>query len=185
VRLFVAVEVPAELRALLAERVERLREHLPRSSWVRAENLHLSLAFLGEVAANRVPDLERRLAEQIAGFPAFDAWTGAAGAFPERGPLRVIWIGLEPESALAELADAARGAIAAARVDLDDKPFRAHVTLARARTPWPPRWRERIAALAPARERFEVRSVSLVESVLGAGGARYRACAEIRLREVA
>ena len=184
-RLFVAVELPEAARRGLADWLGAERGRFPRASWVRAENLHLTLAFLGEVEAGRLPGLERALREGLAGRPAFDAGTGAVGAFPERGPLRVIWIALEPEGELAGLAGATRRALDAHGVSFDAKPFRAHVTLARARSPWPASWRERLADAAPPPQPLHVGSVCVVESELGPAGARYRTRAAIPLEEAA
>jgi len=185
VRLFVAVDLPEAMRRGIADWLEAERGRLPRASWVRPENLHLTLAFLGDVESGQLSGLERALAGGVGRHAAFAAATGPLGGFPERGPLRVIWIGLEPEAELGELAASTRRALDAAGVAFDAKPFRAHVTLARARAPWPASWRERLAGSAPPRQCLRVDSVSLVESELGPGGARYRTLAEISLAEAA
>ena len=186
-KLFVALVPPAGLRAALAREVERRRGGLPRARWVRAEHLHLTLAFLGEAAAQAVAPLAAALAARVGARKRFTARLGAAGAFPERGPVRVVWAGLEPEAELAALAAAARAAAVDAGLACDDKPFRAHLTLARCPQPWPPPARAALAGLLEslAGSELAVERVALVDSRLAPGGPSYTTLAESALGEAA
>jgi 2'-5' RNA ligase len=182
-RLFVALLPPLESRSALVREVEKRRAELPRARWVRVEHLHLTLAFLGEVAATSLAPLAAALAARVGARRRFRARLTAAGGFPPRGPVRVVWAGLEPAPELAELATAARAAVADAGLASDDKPFLAHLTLARCPQPWPPQTRAALdhllAALAPTE--FAVERVALIESVLAAGGPTYTTRAESEL----
>ncbi len=175
-RLFVAATPPDELRRGLAELVRSLRSlqpPLPDAAWVRTENLHLTLAFLGEVAAEREQAVSAALGDGLAGTPALAARTGGLGAFPERGALSVVWLAVEPSAGLGALAGAVRGALDGAGVSYDVKSFRAHLTLARTRRRWPGAVRGRLAEVAPPPLAFPVRAVDLIESRLGGGSATY------------
>lgn len=184
-RLFVAVELPDELRRTVSEAVAAGRRRLPPAGWVRPENLHLTLVFLGEVAAPRAAAIASVLRPALDGLASFVVRTAAPGSFPERGPVRVVWLGLEPAAALGELADRLRAALATERVPFDAKPFRAHVTLARARTAWPATARAELVRIAPPERSFALEEVVLFESDLTPGGARYRALERLRLVEAA
>lgn len=184
-RLFVAVELPERLREHIAVAGAR-RDGWPPASWVRADNLHLTLAFLGEVAADRVGGLEAALHRHAAGATPFPARTAAVGAFPSQGALRVVWLGVEPTQAFVDLARLARAACAAAALPFDEKPFTPHLTLARCRSPWPAASRDRLAGLAPRQPLpFRVGSIALFASELGAAAPRYTRRAEARLGAVA
>jgi 2'-5' RNA ligase len=149
---------------------------------VRPENLHLTLAFLGEVEPARIPGLEAALRREAAGATPFPARTAAAGAFPSHGALRVVWLGVEPAAAFVELARVARAACTEAALPFDGKPFAPHLTLARCKTPWPATARERLAELGPREPlAFEVGAIALVASELGETGPRYTRQAEARL----
>ncbi len=182
-RLFVALVPPESLRANLARELERRQGRLPRARWVRAEHLHLTLAFLGDVEAAAVAPLAEALRARAAGVPAFTARLAGAGAFPSHGPVRVIWAGLEPEEDLARLAAAVRAAVGDADLAADDKPFRAHLTLARCPEPWRAEARAAFAGLLGPLEGTSVAvdRVSLVESVLGPAGPTYRDLAQAAL----
>ncbi len=183
-RLFIALEVPAELQAELGRRMERLRPLLPAARWVRPEGLHLTLCFLGETAPAVLPRLEAALGAAFARHPSF-AWTLAgAGTFPPSRPARVAWLGVEAPASLAALQrDVEASACEAAGATPESRAFHPHLTLARPLSPWP---REAISAWqagfagwrSPA---IAVTAGVLMESELGPGGARYRRRAEFPL----
>lgn len=181
-RLFVALELPEQARRAIAESVATERDGLPAANWVRAAQLHLTLLFLGEIAAAALEATVAALA--AAELPALSGpvSVGSAGAFPERGPLRVIWLGLEPAPELVRLAEALRSAAAAGGLPFDAKPFHPHVTIARCRTPWPAALRSELARLEPEpRPRFVPACAALISSVLGPHGPSYSTVTELPL----
>lgn len=180
-RLFVAVELPDAVRESVAIAGTR-RDGWPPANWVRAENLHLTLAFLGEVAPPRIAPLEAALRRRAGARTPFRASFADAGAFPAQGMVRVLWLAVEPTADFSELARVAREACAEAALPFDEKPFAPHLTLARCRTPWPAASRERLAKLAPREPiSFEVGAIAVVASELGPAGPRYSRQAEIPL----
>lgn len=132
-RLFVALEPPPEVRAVAADARAALRERFPdlRVRWQPDANVHLTLAFLGNVPDDEVAACGDRLDACAGRARRFEATTTRLGAFPS--PLRpsVIWLGIdaEPVSALSALQ---RDVAAAFRHLHDDRrPFRPHITLGR------------------------------------------------------
>ena len=181
-RLFAAVELPEPARRLVLAHVGGVRRDLPSAARVRAEALHLTLVFFGDVATESAGGLAAALAAGARSCAQFTARLAGAGGFPPRGPVRVAWLGVEPAEALGALAAAVRAAAAAAGFAFDAKPFAPHVTLARCRSPWPAPWRDRLARLAPEEPvAWPVRRALLVESALAPGGARYSTVAELPL----
>src|SRR4051794_24667803 len=95
-RLFVAVELGDPLRAAAGDAVGQLRARLGdavRPAWVRSENLHLTVRFIGQVPDERARPLVDALAPPLAVAP-FDVELADGGFFPPKGPPRVLWIGL-------------------------------------------------------------------------------------------
>lgn len=133
-RLFVAVDIGAPLRAALAERIRLLRKTHPRVKWVAAENIHLTLAFLGEVPAERVEEIGAALDTVAAGFPVFSCGVRGLGWFGSPRSPRVVWAGFEPEPELLRM----QAGVAAALRDLgfvpEDRPFHPHLTLGRVKS---------------------------------------------------
>jgi RNA 2',3'-cyclic 3'-phosphodiesterase len=183
-RLFFAFDLPDAAKAHLDEAVAPLRSSLPAARWVRPEIFHLTLAFLGEVAADLVPALSHSLRERLEQEGGFRTHFGVLGAFPNAGPLRVLWVGLEPSARFVHLAESVEDGLRSARVPFDDKPFRSHVTLARCDPPWPASHRADLAGGVGERlagHSFVCDRVKLFSSVLGSGGPTYRTEVEIPL----
>ena len=176
-RLFFAVELPREVREAAAAHAARLRRDFPevRASWPRPESLHLTLKFLGEVAAPRVESLARAGEAAAADFAPFALTVEAAGAFPPRGAARVLWLGVSDDAGrLSKLQQRLEDECAAAGFARESKPFRPHLTLARLRSPHgagPLSEAHRGAPFGP--HSFQVSGFVLMRSELGPGGSRY------------
>jgi RNA 2',3'-cyclic 3'-phosphodiesterase len=126
-RLFVALPVPDPVRDDLDGRVQPLRDAHPGLRWTDAAGWHLTLAFLGDVAAlGPVVDAVGPVA--AAHRPAALA-LGEAGRFGDR----VLWVRIvdDPAGALRELGAEVTAALLDAGFEVDDRPLRAHLTLAR------------------------------------------------------
>ena len=132
-RLFVAVELHADVNAQLSRALEALRPcHGYR--WVKCVQLHVTCKFLGEVDAARVvlPRGDLAVALRAIEVPALQLGVRGLGQFPPRGRPRVVWAGLSGDvAALEALAERVDRACAALDFPREDRPFRAHVTLAR------------------------------------------------------
>lgn len=175
-RLFVAVEPSTACRALAARAASALQERFPelRARWQPTENLHLTLAFLGQVPEEDVVACADRLSELAAGARPFGLASYRLGAFPSARRPSVLWLGVraDPAAALGELQ---RDVATSYRQLHDDrKPFRPHLTLGRVKdlgaTP-----RAELATtlteLPPDTVRWTVREVVLFESRLAPAGA--------------
>ncbi|MDH6706441.1 2'-5' RNA ligase [Kitasatospora sp. MAA19] len=130
-RLFVAVLPPVHVLQGLSDAVAPVRG-LPgadRLRWTTVEGWHLTLAFLGAVAPERLPELEADLAAVAEVHPAHRLRVSGAGRFGDR----VLWAGLEGQTwALRRLAEAVGDATAELTGELDTFTFHPHLTLARA-----------------------------------------------------
>lgn len=176
-RLFCAIELPQELRARAAEHIARLREKMPRvrAGWERAEKLHITLKFFGDVEESRTPALMLAAERAASAVAPFTLTVADAGAFPLHGQPRVLWLGLRDSSgALARLQNHLEDECAAAGFKREERPFHPHITIARLRQPAGAR---QLAALHlelgfPAME-MTVNELVLMRSELGPNGSRY------------
>ena len=182
-RLFVAVFPPPEVQSAAWAMAEPMRRQGDGVSWVKTENLHYTLRFLGELGedgAGRVADAAR---EASAPRPAFGATLGDLGAFPNPRRARVIWVSLSAGAkALIELSRALEEALRRCGFDRADHPFSPHLTLGRVRVPnrdWTePLGRAKIPNPEPS---FVVDRLCVVESQLNPKGSIYRVRAEALL----
>lgn len=173
-RVFVAVELPEQLRRRLAALVESLRADLPRARWVRAENLHLTLAFLGEVDESVVGGLQEGLARQAVGLQPVSIGFAGGGFFPSPRRPRVAWLGGSAPG-LELWAESAAEAAVRAGATVDRRPYSLHLTLARLNVPWrQPEVERFLARVAEWKaEPFTVGEMVLFSSELRPGGPRY------------
>jgi 2'-5' RNA ligase len=174
IRLFVALELPAEVRAAL---VAFQRAAADPDVWraLPEESLHLTLAFLGARPEEDVGVVEPLLADVAGAAPRLRL--GAALLLPPRGA-RVLCADLDdPDGTLAGLQSRVSSALAAAGVYTPEKrPFRAHATVARLR----PRARApRSVDAAPEPLEFSGEALTLFRSRLHPHGARYEALVRV------
>ncbi|MCI0372004.1 MAG: RNA 2',3'-cyclic phosphodiesterase [candidate division NC10 bacterium] len=94
-RLFIAINVDSALRAPLAAVQATLKSTATPVSWVKPENLHFTLKFLGEVPESRLPALQETFRSSVAGIGRFILSLAGLGTFPPRGRPRVVWVGVE------------------------------------------------------------------------------------------
>ena len=176
-RVFCAVELPPEIRALAAEHVARLRAAVPdaRASWPRAENLHLTLKFLGEIARSRVEVLSNAAARAAQNSKAFKLSIEGAGSFPPRGMPRVLWLGVVDSSeGLAQLQSNLEEECVREGFKREERPFHPHLTLARLRAPQHARALVRLHQETGFEAiEFPVTELVVMQSELGPGGSRY------------
>jgi len=135
-RIFVAIELPSNVRQKLKAHIDRLRTSLPdvRASWGREENLHLTLKFLGDIAVDKVENLSQATRRAASNASSFELTVAGCGAFPPRGQPRVLWIGVEDLSGkLAELHSALEEECAQAGFAREQRAFHPHLTIARLR----------------------------------------------------
>lgn len=173
-RLFVALEIPAEVRTRLAALIRELRALAPEVKWVRAENLHLTLKFIGETESAKLDAIRAALAEVRSGH-AIALLVQGLGFFPDDQRPRVLWAGTRVPDHLAQLAIDTDAVVASLGFPRERRPFAPHLTLARlAGTPIPEPLREAIQRDAVrAFGAWQAREFHLIESRLKPAGAEY------------
>lgn len=189
-RLFVGVPLPDPVRDEVARLIERVRSAVTvdriaegrEVRWVRVEGLHLTLRFLGPTLDERRPAVEAAIRAAAAGARPFPVRISGGGAFPSPARPRVLWLGVSAGAEqLTALAEALEAGLEAAGWPPEERPFRPHLTLARADgvRAGP----ATAQALVAAAERFSAEWVAdrviLFESHTGGGPARYEALLEV------
>jgi len=176
-RLFIAIELPAGLRRSVKAHIDRLRDEVPdvRASWIRDENLHLTVKFLGDTALTAVESLAEAMQRAAKRVSAFEMTIGDCGVFPLHGKPRVLWLGLhDPSEQLNFYHQALEDECAKAGFAREVRPFHPHLTIARLRQPQDSRpLAESHGRIGFAPVSFDVRDVCLIRSDLGREGSNY------------
>jgi 2'-5' RNA ligase len=129
-RVFIAVDLPQELRKQLAQ-VERELEPLTDTArWVAPESIHITLKFIGEVPEKRVEDIDGALTGLT--WKPFTVTVRTVGFFPGNRSPRVFWAGMEAPT-MQNLAEELDSRMEPLGFEREKRAFRPHITLARAR----------------------------------------------------
>jgi 2'-5' RNA ligase len=137
-RVFCAVELPEKVRRQLEEHIVNLRKQISdaAASWSRVENIHLTLKFFGNVAADRIPVISAAASRTVAEFSTFPIGIGDTGVFPRPSRPQVLWIGVkDPSGKLSALQGRLENECAAEGFEKEDRAYRPHLTIARIRNP--------------------------------------------------
>jgi 2'-5' RNA ligase len=188
-RLFIAVAVPPAALDACRTVLDPVREGPLGGSarWVRTENLHLTVRFLGDTDPELVPDLALAVVDAAATVAPFELRLGGAGAFPDGRHPRTLWLGVARGNDGLEALDAALApALARLGWPSDRRDRRPHLTVARTdatRGPVSHALGEALAVAAAGwSTAFDATTLTLYRSHLGGGPPRYEPIVEGRLR---
>jgi len=175
-RLFIGLEPSQAQREALMD----LEAELDGARWIEADDLHLTLVFLGQVSAEQAAGAHEELAA-IRAAPVRLRLKGL-GSFGKGRRMRALWAAAEPAAELLSLQKKALNAVRRAGLEPERRKFVPHVTLARLKAPEPRQIGRYIAAnnLFPAPE-AEIGHFTLFRSHLDESGARYEALHRYRL----
>ncbi len=179
-RYFLAVFPPPEAQAAAAEACGPLRSPGDGVSWVKRDNLHYTLRFLGDLGADGAHRALLAALEAASVRGSFAATLGAFGAFPSPRRARVLWLGLAQGSgALCQVASALDTALVRHGFGPADRPFAPHLTVGRTRVPAD--WTAKLSAARAPQAAFAVDRVLLVRSRLSPRGSIYERVDEAKL----
>lgn len=175
-RLFVAVNLPADVRRKVEEAVAVVRDRGMPARWTDASQYHVTLKFIGRVRPDR-RDAHAEVLRRIgSGYRPVDVTVGELGAFPSLRRPRVIWMGVEATPQLRALKHDLEHGYASLGVDRETRAFRPHVTLARAEEDAAAgafRELEDLAGRVELEESFTARHLDLMRSRLRPEGPAY------------
>ncbi|MDI6883270.1 MAG: RNA 2',3'-cyclic phosphodiesterase [Patescibacteria group bacterium] len=191
-RIFIAINLPEGIKRELENLEKEIAALFPEElrgtmiKWVKKENLHLTLLFIGSVPDPAIPKISQIIKEIAQKQPSFSLKFNKLSYGPPRIiPPRLIWLDLERKKELLELAEKLKKEMKIAGIlrKAEQREFSPHITLARIRT-W--QWRQIAPEERPEVEReidlnFEVKSVEVMESVLKRTGAEYFVLESIKL----
>jgi 2'-5' RNA ligase len=174
-RCFISIELPEALKGEIASLTEDLRDAGADARWIKAENLHLTLKFLGNIPEETLPGIEESLKKAVRTHMRFKLRFSGAGVFPGRKRPRVVWIGIQDSDRLVGLQQDVESSMAELGFEAEGRPYSPHLTLGRLKSP-----RRRDVLLEEldvlSEEEFgevEVTEVALMRSTLRPTGAEY------------
>lgn len=177
IRVFTAIHVPRTRQADEA----RAKLEASGARTVPPSQTHITLSFIGDVDERKVKKIEECVRRTAAGFTPFEITLSSIGAFPNERRPTVIWMGADPSGILRAISAKLDANLSATGIMHDEKPFKAHVTLARCRD----------GLMAPdifedhrrtVFCRFECSEILVMKSVLSPKGAEHTVLSRIPLK---
>lgn len=189
-RLFLAINLEPAMRRSVIDATSPLRDAAPSLSWMDEGRLHLTLKFLGAQSQDLVAPLSEAISDVASKHRTFRMRVAEIGAFPNFRRARVVWMGVEREPRLEFLHHDVELACQQLGFELEGRPFRPHLTLARVKDRTDIEELRRLSR-AGKKVDFEaetvVRSIDLMKSNLdrasAEAGARYERLHAAPLRE--
>jgi RNA 2',3'-cyclic 3'-phosphodiesterase len=176
IRAFIGVQIASEVRARISQAIAQLAEEISGIRWVREENFHFTLKFLGLVEEPQIELIGNALAQAIHPFRRFTISAKCLGVFPDIKRARVLWVGLEGND-MPALAKSVESVLGPVGFPPDNRIYRPHLTVGRWRHPMGSQ--QELGGKLKRWKNFEfgesaVDEVILFQSVLKPDGAVYR-----------
>lgn len=135
IRAFIAIELNLETRELLSSIQIELKKTRADVKWVKPENIHLTIKFLGNINSDQANEIKKILSEVARENNQFDIDLSEVGAFPKKEYPRVIWVGVEKnKDKVAKIAADLEERIVNLGIPKEDRPFQSHITIGRVRS---------------------------------------------------
>ncbi|MHB9154722.1 MAG: RNA 2',3'-cyclic phosphodiesterase [Endomicrobiales bacterium] len=183
-RIFIAVNLPEDVK----EQIERVQETLKKTlvdvRWVKKEKFHLTLKFLGEVPEEKAAEVVATLSRASRPRQPFTVALKGLGAFPGLRRPRVVWAGIqEGQSELKAVARDIENELEPLGFQKEKREFSGHLTLGRVRSPQNlSALVKKIASLETVEMgSFSARSIEVMISAPGSGGSTYQCLKSISL----
>lgn len=185
IRTFIAVDIPGAVRSKIVKLQHELKQEREHISWAPAQNIHLTLKFLGDVEESILPHIIKELATVCAMQTPFDFEIKNLGFFPNPERARVLWVGIDsPGKHLAELAKKIESGLIQFGFSKENRKFNPHLTIGRVKS------RLRNSFIEKVEEKFffggkiAAGEIAVIKSDLKPTGAIYTPLARIKLENI-
>jgi 2'-5' RNA ligase len=135
-RTFIAIELPQEIKNRLAQLQTLLKKSGADVKWVKPDNIHLTLKFLGEISEETLPKIIKIIESATLGKKQFEISLSSLGTFPEGKTPRVIWIGVNKgDQEIKNIAETLEeNILAGLDIPKENRPFSSHITIGRVKS---------------------------------------------------
>lgn len=136
IRSFLAFELPLEIKNIVARVSGELRQSTLNARWVKVDNIHITLVFMGNVETEDIPEMGKGVQDVCQTTHPFDISLKGIGCFPNKHKPRVLWLGLDGDlEQMSTFRDALQKHLAGFGIKEEKRKFKPHLTLGRFRKP--------------------------------------------------
>ncbi len=180
-RLFIAIHLTEEVKVHLSDTISKLSKESVRGNYIREQNLHLTLAFLGDVPSKRIKEILQCMKMATEGKRSFVIKLDGIGKF-EHHRESLYWCGIRKNAKLSYLQYALVTILKEHQVAADDKPFKPHITIGR-RCIMKPQFDEKTFGKSIPTIGMKVESIHLMSSAQVKGNVYYSSLGEVNLQD--
>lgn len=178
-RLFIAIDFTPKVKEYLYDIIQELKQQSNRGTFTRFENLHLTLAFLGEMEKERIPAIVEAMKNTCIGREPFAMTIGGFGKFISHGEF-LYWCGIRDNDSLLNLQQSLVSKLTEQKIHVDLKPFQPHITLGR-RCSMKKTFHEKEFSEQIAFNELKVSAIHLMKSERMDGKLTYTSLHEVKL----
>ncbi|PIQ90845.1 MAG: RNA 2',3'-cyclic phosphodiesterase [Candidatus Omnitrophica bacterium CG11_big_fil_rev_8_21_14_0_20_41_12] len=187
-RAFIAIDLPPQIKDAISKTQDKFKNALPKISWVKPVNLHLTLKFLGEISPKQL-DLINQIIDKICSKANnFKIRLEAMDLLPDIARARIIWIGTEKiEAQLQQIVEELETKLSQLGIPKEKRHFCAHITIGRIKTHIAPSILEETLGklkngLLREKLKFAAEKITLFQSTLGPAGPDYAVLKEANFK---
>ena len=172
-RCFISIELDPMTKQIIEDfiRKDNMEKLFREMKWVKPSNLHITLAFLGEISSNKILSVQKMLTDISKKHTSFSIKFSGLGFFPNLKNPRVFWIGIKEQPELWRLKNAIDRGLDILNISYDKKPFSPHLTIGRLKS------RTKIESekleQVDFKTSFLVKEIHLMKSELSSSGPTY------------
>jgi len=175
-RLFIAISLPKKVREIIWEKIKQLKKEFPKVSWIKPDNIHLTLKFLGNVEESKLSEIKKAIVESIKNIHPFNLSFTDFGYF-DKGYL-VVWLGVQPVRELLDLIGRIEDETKKLGFPSEKRVYSPHITLGRGKhlvKEETVRLTNKIRMLEPIdTSSLPISEIILMQSTLSPAGAIYQ-----------
>ncbi len=186
IRCFIAIDIPDSIKKDISDLIEFLKKHDADIKWVSADNLHITLKFLGNTPEKLIADIRDKISMMVKSYRPFYIKIKGTGVFPSSKYPRICWIGIEYPDIFIKLQKDIDKLMKQFGFKEDDRDFRPHLTIGRIRS------KRGILNIVKELDNniskefgnVSVDTIKIMKSVLKPTGPEYSCLYEIKINEV-
>lgn len=184
IRLFIAIKLPSKIIDGLKKIQDELKNGNNMVAWVKPENIHLTIKFLGDISEDKVDLIAGLLKAAIAENRSFDISVKGLGVFPTMDNPRVVWVGVEDDKNLSRIYDELENGLSAIGFKKEERPFKPHLTIGRIKFLKDKKgFKQRLEKAASINlGKFEAANICIFQSKLTPDGAVYTKLKEATIK---
>ena len=130
-RIFIGIKLDERVHDEIEKFLEPFKKISSPIRWVKPENVHFTLKFIGEVSEEKYAQIEKRLSEAEFNTGPFDLRLTGCGKFGRGNTLNIFWIGIAPSDPLAQVFNKIENTLAKIGIEKENRQFKPHITVGR------------------------------------------------------